>query len=135
MIDIKLSHQDLAGLSANFKNQERWTQVRRVSSVAAGLIIAVAAGIWYSGHQTAGMQNHSYGGITCMEVRDSLSQMIDGSASEDLMIKVHAHLAECPQCAELAKKMKEHAMHAATRRAPHSFQSSSESILLAADSR
>ena len=76
----------LTGLSANLKNQERWTQVRRVSSVAAGLIIAVAAGIWYSGQQTAGMENHSYGGITCMEVRDSLSHMINGAGSEELMI-------------------------------------------------
>ncbi len=125
----------LVGLSTNLKSQERWTQVRRVSSVAAGLIIAVAAGIWYSGQQPPGMENHSYGGITCMEVRDSMPQMMDGSASEDLMMKVQAHLAECPQCAEMARKMKQRAMHAATQSAPHKQQSSSESILLAADSR
>ena len=123
----------LAGLSSNLKSQERWTQVRRVSGVAAALMIVVAAGVWYSNQQPPGMENYSYGGITCMEVRDSLPQMMDGSASEELMMKVQAHLAECPRCAELAKKMKEREMHAAKESMPHNPHVSSEAILLAAD--
>jgi len=123
----------LAGLSSNLKSQERWTQVRRVSSVAAALMIAVAAGVWYTGQQPPGMENHSYGGITCVEVRDSMPQMMDGSASQELMMKVQAHLDECPRCAELAKKMKEREMHAATESMLHNPQVSPEAVLLAAD--
>ncbi len=123
----------LAGLSSNLKSQERWIQVRRVSSVAAALMIVVAAGVWYTGQQSAAPENFSYGGITCVEVRDSLPQMMDGSASEELMMKVQAHLAECPRCAELAKKMKEREMHAATESMRHDPQASSEAVLLVAD--
>ena len=123
----------LTGLSSGLKRHERWTQFRRVSSVAAALMIVVAAGVWYSNQQPAAPDNFSYGGITCVEVRDSLPKMMDGSASEELMMKVQAHLAECPRCAELAKKMKEREMHAATESMPYDPQVPSEAVLLAAD--
>ena len=61
------------------------------------------------------MEN-SYGGITCTEVRDSLPQMVSGKAEESLVAKINAHLAECPRCAEMARKMKEQDMHAAAGR-------------------
>lgn len=122
----------LTGLSSALKRQERWAQVQRVSSVAGALLIAVAAGVWFSNQQAPAPDNFSFGGITCMEVRDSLPKMMDGSASEELMMKVQVHLAECPQCAELAKKMKEREMHAATESTLHNPQVSSEAVLLAA---
>ena len=80
------------------------------------------------------MEN-SYGGITCSEVRDSLPQMISGKADESLVARINAHLAECPLCAEMARKMKEREMHAAAEHTSEVSGVQQHSVLLARDIR
>ncbi|MDA1229296.1 MAG: zf-HC2 domain-containing protein [Planctomycetota bacterium] len=125
----------LTGLASTLKRRERIQRLQRVSSLVAVLLIAVAAGTWFANRSSDVSMENNYGGITCTEVRDSLPQMVSGKADESLVARINAHLAECPQCAEMARKMKEREMHAAAGHTPEVSGVQQHSVLLASDIR
>ena len=66
-----------------------------------------------------------------MEVKDSLPLMMNGTADTELVAKVLTHLAECPRCAEIARKMQQQS-HAGNR--PKAIRNGwQEQLLLASD--
>ena len=125
----------LTGLSRTLKSRERVQRFKRISSLVAVLLITATAGTWFVNRSSDVPMENSYGGITCTEVRDSLPQMVSGKADERLVAKINAHLAECPRCAEMARKMKEREMHAAARQSVDVSDDQQHAVLLAGDAR
>ncbi len=121
----------LTGLSVALKRRARWQQVQQASSLVAVLLLAVAAGTWFANRQPTHPEDYPYGGITCTEVRDSLPQMMSGKADESLATRIKAHLAECPRCAEMARRMKEQEMHAVVGRSSRNSDRRQSAVLLA----
>lgn len=99
----------LTGLAANLRRRERIQHLQRISSLVALLLVAIAAGTWFSNLYSDGSMESNYGGITCTEVQKSLPQMMSGRAGESLVTRINAHLVRCPHCAEVARRMKVHA--------------------------
>ena len=125
----------LTGLSITLKRREQIQRLQRVSSLVAMLLVAIAAGTWFANRSSDVPMENNFGGITCTEVRDSLPQMVSGKADESLIAKITAHLAECPHCAELARKMKEGEMHAAAGQSVNVPTGQHHAVLLAGNVR
>lgn len=125
----------LTGLSSTLKRRERIQRLQRVSSLVAMLLVAIAAGTWFANRSPDVPMENRYGGITCTEVRDSLPQMVSGKAEKGLVAKINAHLAECPRCAEMARKMKEQEMHAAAGPSVDDSTGQHHAVLLAGNVR
>lgn len=121
----------LTGLASGLRKVEQRKQRRRIVVGVATLLMMVTAGAWYSNQKGTLPDDYPYGGISCMEVKDSLPLMMSGSADAELVAKIQTHLAECPRCAELAKKMQEQS-HAA-RQSTSPPNERQEQVLLASD--
>jgi hypothetical protein len=105
----------LTGLATGLRKAEQRKQRLRIVGGVATLLLMFTAGAWYSNRYGTLPDDYPYGGISCMEVKDSLPQMMNGTASPELVAKIRTHLAECPRCAELARKMQEQS-HAGRQR-------------------
>lgn len=94
----------LTGLSRRLKQRQRVRQLQKTVATVAVLLLAVGAGVLWLPQQPT-MQEPSYGGITCSEVQRVLPEVASGMLEQDTLTKVEQHLAECPHCAELARRM------------------------------
>jgi hypothetical protein len=110
---------------------EQRKQRRRIVVGVATLLMMVTAGAWYSNQKGTLPDDYPYGGISCMEVKDSLPLMMSGTADAELVAKIQTHLAECPRCAELARKMQEQSH--ASRQSKSPRNELPEHVLLASD--
>ena len=121
----------LTGLAATLKRREQIQRLQRISSLVALLLVAIAAGTWFSNRSSEGSMESNYGGITCTEVQKSLPQMMSGSADESLVTRINAHLVRCPLCAEMARRMKELEVHAAAGPSIEPLNGDPQAVLLA----
>ena len=122
----------LTGLAVTLKRRQRIQRLQRISSLVALLVVAIAAGTWFANRSSDGSMESNYGGITCTDVQKALPQMMSGNAEESLITRINAHLAKCPQCAEMARRMKEHEMHAAAGPSIRALCCDQQAVLLAA---
>ena len=121
----------LTGLASGLRKVEQRKQRRRIVVGVATLLMMVTAGAWYSNQRGTLPDDYPYGGISCMEVKDSLPQMMSCTANAELVAKIQAHLAECPRCAELARKMQEQSHAGSQSTSPRN--ETREQVLLASD--
>jgi len=122
----------LTGLAATLKRREQIQRLQRISSLVALLLVAIAAGTWFSNRYSDGSMESNYGGITCSEVQKSLPEMMSGTADESLVTRINAHLVRCPHCAEMARRMKEHEVHASAGPSIKPLNGDPRAVLLAA---
>lgn len=100
----------LTGLSRQLKQRQRVRQLQKTVGTVAVLLLAVGVGVLWLPQQPTmqrpTMREPSYGGITCSEVQRVLPEVASGTLEQETLTKVEQHLAECPHCAELARRMK-----------------------------
>jgi hypothetical protein len=121
----------LAELASGLRNVEQRKQRRRIVVSVATLLMMVTAGAWYSNQNGPLPAHYPHGGISCMEVKDSLPQMMSGTANAELVAKIQTHLAECPMCAELARNLQEQSHAGGQNTSPRSKRR--DPMLLASD--
>lgn len=121
----------LTGLASGLRKVEQLKQRRRIVVGVATLLMMVTAGVWYSNQNGPLPDHYPYGGISCMEVKDSLPLMLSGTANAELVAKIQTHLAVCPRCAELVRKMQEQS-HGGRQNTPPRNELQ-EHLLLASD--
>ena len=121
----------LTELASGLRKVEQRKQRRRIVVGVATLLMMVTAGAWYSNQKGTLPDDYPYGGISCTEVKDSLPLMMSGTADAELAAKIQTHLAECPMCTKLARKLQEQSHAGRQNTSPRSTRR--DSILLASD--
>ena len=93
----------ITGMVQRLQAAQRSRAVRRAIVPAAGVLLFVAAGFYFSQSQPGGML-FLPGGLSCGEVQKHLSADPKPPVSPEFSKRLEEHLADCPEC---RKKMHE----------------------------
>lgn len=112
-MDVKTKNQDpwnecppgeLQRMAERLKIRQRRQALKRIGSAATALTV-VSAGGYVAGRWLLGPAENRYGGIACSEVMPLLTDYRAKKLDPPLMRKIAAHLAECPHCGPMYRKM------------------------------
>lgn len=104
----------LIQLSTRLRKSQQRQAVQRIAGITATLLLILTAGSWYPSQSHVLPDDYPHGGISCMEVRDSLPLILSDKANQKLVSKIRLHLSACPRCAELARRIQQES-YAASR--------------------
>jgi len=96
-------------ISAMVHRSKRRQRRQFALQLTAGAVVGLLFGAVYLGvesfRQPAGEKN--FGGITCTKVREHAKTFVhrDDALSPETRRRIDAHLAKCPECRKLVRKM------------------------------
>ncbi|MBL8819403.1 MAG: zf-HC2 domain-containing protein [Planctomyces sp.] len=104
-------------LAKRLNAQQRIRQLKTAAAATVAMLILVCTAVLvFPGSTASDTPDLQCGGISCTEVRKSLPDMLAGSTPPELTTRIQLHLAECPHCGELVRKMKESVQSAERQR-------------------
>ena len=92
------------------KNRRRVILTAQIAGGAAlgGALLALLLTVMPDIFSARGsVKDFNYGGITCSEVQSRADAYIRGELDEPTVVKISAHLKECPLCSVLIDRMKQ----------------------------
>lgn len=107
---------DLRRVVRRLRVRRRDRQAARVIGTGGAAAVLVLVG-FIALAQFRGTPQYNYGNIACDSVRENLPDYMAGRVDKHLAAKINRHLAVCPKCGPLYRKMKsdtsvaQHARH------------------------
>ena len=98
--------ETLTVLASVLKRRQRQNKMQRIALLIAAVLIIMTVGRFVA-NQQPGQEEHSYAGITCRDVNQSLPDYVAGKLDESKRAKIAAHLKLCAYCSEIEHRLRE----------------------------
>jgi hypothetical protein len=99
----------LTGIAALHARRRRRAAAFKLGGAAMVVLLCLSVG-WRVFRHDGQMQEFNFGGIACHDVQHLMPDYMMGKLPEDTSDRIRRHLAECPHCQDVVRRMKEQDM-------------------------